>query len=36
MCVKNINVTGTLFKEVNYENGHKSFEMPFEQILAKV
>ena len=36
MCVKNINVTGTLFKEVNYENGHKSFEMPFDPIVAKV
>lgn len=35
MCVKNVNVTGTFFKKVTYENGLKSFEMPFDTIVAK-
>lgn len=35
MCVKNINITGTFFKKVTYENGFKSFEMPFDTIVAK-
>lgn len=35
MCIKNINITGTFFKKIVYENGFKSFEMPFDTIIAK-
>ena len=35
MCMRNVNITGTFFKKVTYENGFKSFEMPFDTIVAK-
>lgn len=35
MCMKNINITGTLFKKITLENDFQSFEMPFDTIVAK-
>ena len=35
MCMTNINITGTFFKKVTYGSGFKSFEIPFDTIVAK-